>query len=75
MDWCIRRGFDGVVTDNLLEYLEMCKTFKEERKPRWSVKQVIAFAYLNMWVFFFGVTFLQRHGTCIERRTEDDKKK
>ena len=75
MDWCIRRGLDGIVTDNVPEFLEMCETFQEERKYRWPVKLLLGFTYYNIWVYLFSAAFRGRYGSCIEKRIEIDKNK
>ena len=75
MDWCIRRGVDGIVTDNVPKFLEMCETFKEEKRYRWPMKLLLGFAYFNVWVYLFSTVFGRRYGTCIYRRVEVDKDK
>lgn len=75
MDWCIRRGVDGIITDNVPKLLKMCETYKEERRYRWSLNVVLEFIRLNFWFYLFGVVIRRRHGTCIDRRGEVDKNK
>ena len=74
MDWCIRRELDGILTDNVPQALEMCETYKEKRRYRWSAKMVFGFTVLNFWIYLFGVVFRQRYGTCIDRPVERKKK-
>ena len=77
IDWCIRREVDGVVTDDIPKFLEMCKTFQEGKKPRWPIKLLLGFIYFNFWVYLFSVIFCRQYGTCIERqikqKVKDDK--
>lgn len=75
MDWCIRRGLDGVVTDDIPKFLETCKGFDVQRKPRWTLKMVLGFLYFNFWIYLFGTVFLRRYGTSLERRAGKDKDK
>ena len=75
MDWCIRRGVDGVITDNIPKFLEVCKGFDLEKKPGWSLKMVLGFAYFNFWIFLFSAVFMRRYGTCIDGKTVIDKSK
>lgn len=73
MDWCIRREVDGIVTDNIPKFLEMCQTFEEERRYRWPVKLLLGFIYFNFWVYLFSLLFRRRYGTCIDRRIKVNK--
>lgn len=67
---------DGIVTDDVPKLLEMCKTFKEERRCRWPVTLLLAFTYYNVWVYLFDVVFRRRSGSCIiGRGVEVDKDK
>ena len=75
MDWCIRRGLDGIVTDDIPKLLEMCETFENERRYRWPVKMLLGFAYFNVWVYLFSAVFRRHYGTCIHKQVESDKHK
>lgn len=75
MDWCIRRGIDGIVVDNVPKFLEMCETYQEEKKCSWPLETLLRFAYFNFWVYLFGAVFHRRYGTCIDRPVEADKDK
>ena len=77
MDWCIRREMDGIVTDDIPKLLEMCKTFKKEKKYSWlgSVKLLLGFAYFNIWLLLFGTAFNRHYGRCIDRSVELSKRK
>ena len=75
MDWCIRQGLDGIVTDNVPKFLGMCETFQEERKYPWPLKLLLGFTYINIWLYLFSVVFRKRYGTCVEKETKTDKTK
>ena len=75
IDWCIRRGLDGIITDNLPKVLEMCETYGEGRRYYWSMNVLLGFIRLNFWIYLFGLVFRRRYGTCIARRDEADKTK
>lgn len=75
VDWCIRRGVDGIITDDVPKVLKMCEIFTEERRYRWSLKLLLGFITINFWIYLFGVVFSRRYGTCIDRRVEVDKNK
>ena len=73
MDWCIRRGLDGVITDNIPKLVEMCKTFEEKKKYRWPMKLLFRFIYFNIWIYLFGVIVSGRFGKRIDRHVKVDK--
>ena len=62
MDWCITQCVDGVVTDDVPKFLEVCKMPEEKRKYPWQLKQLMGFAYFNMWIFIFMFVMARRHG-------------
>ncbi|SMR45460.1 unnamed protein product [Zymoseptoria tritici ST99CH_3D1] len=35
MEWCVRRGVDGVITDDPGLFLEVCETFEWEKREAW----------------------------------------
>ena len=75
MDWCIGRGMDGMITDNVPKALEMCETYGEKRRYYWSLNVLLGLVKLNFWIYLFGVVFRRRYGTCIDGRDEVDKTK
>ena len=75
IDWCIRREMDGLITDNVPKALEMCETYREERRYYWSMHMVLGLLKLNFWIYLFGFVFRRRYGTCINGRDEVDKSK
>ena len=74
IDWCIRRGLDGILTDNVPQALEMCERYNQERRYRWSLKTLLGFVHLNIWIYLFGVVFRRRYGTSIHKRSSGEKK-
>lgn len=54
MDWCIRKGLDGVITDDPGKFLEVCESFDETRPPMAMSPRVI-FDALRIW--FFALLF------------------
>ena len=74
IDWCIRWGLDGILTDNVPQALEMCESYNEKRRYRWSLKTMFGFVYLNIWIYLFGVVFRKRYGASITRQANVEKK-
>ena len=72
MDWCIRQGLDGVITDNIPQFLDMCRDFDQMREPRWPWKTLLGFTYFSFWIWVFGVVFRQRYGSCVHVKEEAD---
>jgi len=35
MEWCIRRGLDGVITDDPAKYRDVCAKFDEKKRAPW----------------------------------------
>ncbi|KAF2234993.1 PLC-like phosphodiesterase [Viridothelium virens] len=62
MDWCIRRGVDGIVTDDVAKYFEICDKFNEHTRYGWPMKMLLQFMYFNVWVWVFGIIFSRRYG-------------
>ena len=62
MDWCIRKGFDGVITDDPKAFLDVCEDFQEDVKPSWPPLLVLNFMRINFFVVIFGLLFWKRHG-------------
>ena len=75
IEWCIRQGLDGIITDNVLRALELCETLGEERRYRWTAKVVIGRIIFNFWLYVFVLLFRRRYGTCIDKQTKIDKNK
>lgn len=75
MDWCIRQGVDGVVTDDIPKFVEMCEGFDEGRRYAWSLAMIRGFLFFNFWVFLFTTVWLRRYGVCVVKRIGADKDK
>lgn len=75
IEWCIRQGLDGIITDNVPRALELCETLGEEKRYRWTAKVVIGRIIFNFWLYVFILIFRRRYGTCIEEQTKVDKNK
>ena len=75
IDWCIRHGLDGIITDNVPKALEMCETYRDEKRYYWSMNALLGLIRINFWIYLFGLIYRRRYGTCIERRGEADKAK
>ena len=73
MDWCIRKGLDGVITDDPRKYLDVCDKFAEELIPAWPPMLVLNFIRINIFAFIFGILFWQRYGFGLDKRYTVDK--
>lgn len=62
MDWCIRKGIDGVITDDPEKFLTVCKNFREDVKPSWPPTMVAFYLYVNVLAALFSFIFYHRHG-------------
>lgn len=61
MEWCIRRGLDGVVTDDPKRFLEVCKGYDAESREEglgWRVWLDV----IRLWLLaaIFGVLYRNR---------------
>ena len=68
MDWCIRRGLDGVITDDPQKFLDFCDKFDEDKKVAWPLAVVINFLRINIFATIFGILFWWRHGFGLEQK-------
>lgn len=62
MDWCIRKGIDGVITDDPEIFLNACDNFREDVKPPWPPKILAFYLYVNFFATLFGFIFFRRYG-------------
>jgi glycerophosphoryl diester phosphodiesterase len=59
MEWCIRRKLDGVVTDDVGKFLEVCERFDESRRVRLEISlrgyfdMVMIYAWVSVAAFLF----------------------
>lgn len=62
MDWCIRRGLDGVISDDPALFLRVCDGFDEHRAGAWPIGLTLRLYNLGMLACLFGVWFHYKHG-------------
>ena len=62
MDWCIRKGLDGVITDDPEKFLNVCDNFKEDVVPPWPSKVLAFYVWVNFIATVFSLIFFKRHG-------------
>ncbi|KAI9714786.1 MAG: hypothetical protein M1820_000075 [Bogoriella megaspora] len=75
IDWCIRRGVDGIVTDDAVKVIRMCEKFDENVKYRWTVSMLVGLIYFNFYAFLFGLIISSRYGLTVIRQSESKKSK
>ncbi|KAH0559594.1 hypothetical protein GP486_003888 [Trichoglossum hirsutum] len=65
MRWSIRRGVDGVLTDDPKKFLDVCREFREDvfiEEDRLTVRQYLGIAGFNIMAIVFSFLFYLRHG-------------
>ena len=76
MAWCIERGLDGVVTDDVPRFLRMCVESEDDRKRyRRPVRLVLGFLYFEFWIWVFGAVYWWRYGSSVWDGKGVDKRK
>lgn len=62
MRWCIRKGLDGVVTDDPKSFLEVCEEFEKEEVglEKWGWKELYMVMNINVLVLVFFWVFMWR---------------
>ena len=75
IDWCVKKGVDGIVTDDIAKVLEVYGKLKENTRYGWPARLLLQYMYFNFWIFMFGVILRRRYGSCIDRRMDDEKNK
>lgn len=74
MDWCIRRGLDGVITDEPKKYLDYRDAFDPASPvPKWDWATVMNFVRINVFAWLFGLLFWKRHGFKLDQQFLTDK--
>lgn len=69
MDWCIRQGFDGVITDDPKKFLALCDTFEPSSKPPpWAWSTIINFARINFFAWLFSLIVFRKYGFSLDKR-------
>lgn len=52
MEWCIRRKFDGIITDDPVLFKKTCEEFDEyAREPWMPISWTAVYQTLRMWIF------------------------
>ena len=65
MKWSIKKGVDGVITDDPKKYLEICESYEGE-KVYHSLKSWVFVIWVNILVPFFSLLFRYKHGFNID---------
>lgn len=66
MEWCIRRGIDGVLTDDPKKFLEVCRRYDgNEEEKRLSL--AIWIDVVRVWLMAFIFGFLYRNRFAIKK--------
>lgn len=68
MKWSIRQGVDGVITDDPLKFLKVCKLYAGDERLHhsWSSWKAIIRQYMRK--FAFGGLFRWKHGWWVDAR-------
>ncbi|TVY31196.1 Phosphatidylglycerol phospholipase C [Lachnellula hyalina] len=67
MKWSIKKGVDGVVTDDPKKYLEICKTYEGE-KIHHSLRSLLFLFSVNVLVPLFSTVFRYNYGFNVDLR-------
>ena len=64
MRWCIRKGLDGVITDDPKSFLEECEAYSIDPKPneRLSIWTLVDVVRVHLMAFVFGLIFIWKYG-------------
>jgi hypothetical protein len=64
MRWCVRKGLDGVVTDDPKAFLEVCEEFEkgEVGPERWGWREYALVIRINLLVLVFAWMFMWKFG-------------
>lgn len=64
MRWCVRKGLDGVVTDDPKAFLEVCEEFEkgEVGPERWGWREYATVIRINLLVLVFACVFMWKFG-------------
>ena len=66
MKWSIRQEVDGVITDDPMLYLEVCKSYDKGEKLRHSRESWKAIFWMHMRALVFGLYFRYLHGLRVD---------
>lgn len=63
MKWAIRKGVDGVISDDPKKFLQVCQDWTQgKREMRLTARQLLSVLWFNLMVFLFGLVFWWKHG-------------
>ena len=69
MKWSIRKGVDGVITDDPKKFLDVCDRWDEgDHKVNLSWHQIFDIIRINLYVAIFTIVFWWKFGEGIDRR-------
>lgn len=69
MRWCVRRGLDGVVTDDPAAYLRVCRGWEAERdKWDWTARTLVAVLRANVLCALLGMLFRLKFGVGMDSK-------
>ncbi|KAI9748676.1 MAG: hypothetical protein M1815_003033 [Lichina confinis] len=68
MRWSIRKGIDGVITDDPKQFLDVCSTYDiHEGAERLPLRQYAFIAWINLMALLFSMLFRWKHGFYVDR--------
>ncbi|KAL9132149.1 MAG: hypothetical protein Q9217_000083 [Psora testacea] len=63
MNWSIKQGLDGVITDDPKRFLEVCEEWESgKRDVEISLKQWMSILWVYLMVLIFGIIFWWKYG-------------
>ena len=74
LDWCVKKGVDGIITDEVERFFAVCAASEEKASYRWSLALLVQFILVNFWVAVFDVIFPRRYGANIVQAGDKENK-
>jgi hypothetical protein len=69
MKWCIRKGFDGVITDDPKKYLEVCKEWEEHHEEEvLTWRDWYEVIRIHVLASVFLMVFRYKHGWGVDQK-------
>ena len=67
MKWSVKKGVDGVITDDPKKFLEVCKDY-DETAPihRLTLREYPSVVWINLLVIVFSLLFRFRYGFTVD---------